>query len=131
HNVVRQAGSITIGQVGTGGQAENGQGHKPGIKQEKSAEVRISRVGNKSGRNRNRNAGYKIQGPMEKHTPRHRLQVWPSLKYTTCNQPQVMANCRSKPLVVESTRWPALVLQPTMQVSPTTIGKSIPDSITW
>ncbi|CAI9621867.1 unnamed protein product [Staurois parvus] len=27
------------------------------------------RVGNKSGRNRNRNAGYKIQGPMEKtHT---------------------------------------------------------------
>ncbi|CAI9567781.1 unnamed protein product, partial [Staurois parvus] len=72
--------------------------------------------------------GYKIQGPMEKHTPRHRLQVWPSLKYTTCNQPQVMANCRSEPLVVESTRWPALVLQPTRQVSPTTIGKSIPDS---
>ncbi|CAI9618998.1 unnamed protein product, partial [Staurois parvus] len=87
------------------------------------------RVGNKSGRNRNRNrnAGYKIQGPMEKHTPRPRLQVWPSLKYT-CNQPQVIANCRSEPLVVESTRWPALVLQPTRQVSPTTIGKSIPDS---
>ncbi|CAI9568940.1 unnamed protein product, partial [Staurois parvus] len=40
-SVVRQAGSITIGQVGTGGQAENSQGHKPGIKQEKSAEVRI------------------------------------------------------------------------------------------
>ncbi|CAI9591496.1 unnamed protein product, partial [Staurois parvus] len=38
---------------------------------------------------RNRNAGNKIQGPMEKHTPRHRLQFWPSLKYTTCNQPQV------------------------------------------
>ncbi|CAI9578770.1 unnamed protein product [Staurois parvus] len=37
---------------------------------------------------RNRNAGNKIQGPMEKHTPRPRLQVWPSLKYT-CNQPQV------------------------------------------
>ncbi|CAI9610045.1 unnamed protein product, partial [Staurois parvus] len=88
------------------------------------------RVGNKSGRNRNRNrnAGYKIQGPMEKHTPRHRLQVWPSLKYTTCNQLQVMANCRSEPLVVESTRWPALVLQPTRQVSPTTISKSIPDT---
>ncbi|CAI9589366.1 unnamed protein product, partial [Staurois parvus] len=85
------------------------------------------RVGNKSGRNRNRNAGYKIQGPMEKHTPRHRLQVWPFLKYT-CNQPQVMANCRSEPLVVESTCWPALVLQPTRQVSPTTIGKSIPDT---
>ncbi|CAI9621227.1 unnamed protein product, partial [Staurois parvus] len=84
------------------------------------------RVGNKSGRNRNRNAGYKLQGPMEKHTQSHRLQVWPSLKYT-CNQPQVMANCRSEPLVVESTRWPALVLQPTRQVSPTTTGKSIPD----
>ncbi|CAI9559369.1 unnamed protein product, partial [Staurois parvus] len=39
-SVVRQAGSITIGQVGTGGQAENSWGHKPGIKQEKSAEVR-------------------------------------------------------------------------------------------
>ncbi|CAI9588025.1 unnamed protein product [Staurois parvus] len=37
---------------------------------------------NQSDRNRNRNAGNKIQGPMEKHTPR------PSLKYT-CNQPQV------------------------------------------
>ncbi|CAI9533920.1 unnamed protein product [Staurois parvus] len=45
------------------------------------------RVGNKSDRdrNRNRNAGNKIQGPIGKHTPRHRLQVWPSLKYT-CNQ---------------------------------------------
>ncbi|CAI9537058.1 unnamed protein product [Staurois parvus] len=38
------------------------------------------RVGSESGRNRN--AG-KIQGPMEKHTPRPRLQVWPSLKYTS------------------------------------------------
>ncbi|CAI9564188.1 unnamed protein product, partial [Staurois parvus] len=70
----------------------------------------------------------RYRGHMEKHTPRHRLQVWPSLKYTTCNQPQVMANCQSEPLVVESTRWPALVLQPTRQVSPSTIGKSIPDS---
>ncbi|CAI9537828.1 unnamed protein product [Staurois parvus] len=32
---------------------------------------------------RNRNAGNKIQGPIEKHTPRHRLHVWPSLKYTS------------------------------------------------
>ncbi|CAI9597744.1 unnamed protein product, partial [Staurois parvus] len=31
-SVVRQAGSISIGQVGTGGQAENGRGHKPGIR---------------------------------------------------------------------------------------------------
>ncbi|CAI9531678.1 unnamed protein product, partial [Staurois parvus] len=72
----------------------------------------------------------RYRGPWKKHTPRHRLQVWPSLKYTTCNQPQVMAKCRIEPLVVESTRWPALVLQPTRQVSPTTIGKSIPDSYT-
>ncbi|CAI9613667.1 unnamed protein product, partial [Staurois parvus] len=39
-----------------------------------------------------------------------------------------MADCRSKLLVAESTRWPALVLQPTRQASPTTIGESIPDS---
>ncbi|CAI9544401.1 unnamed protein product, partial [Staurois parvus] len=40
----------------------------------------------------------------------------------------VLADCRSEPLVAESTRWPILVLQPTRQVSPTTIGESIPDS---
>ncbi|CAI9619961.1 unnamed protein product, partial [Staurois parvus] len=40
----------------------------------------------------------------------------------------VLADCRSEPLVAESTRWPVLVLQPTRQVSPTTIGESIPDS---
>ncbi|CAI9555457.1 unnamed protein product, partial [Staurois parvus] len=124
-SVVRQAGSITIGQVGTGGAGrENGRGHKPGIKQEKSAEVRI-----KQGRQqvRNRNAGNKIQGPMEKHTPRPRLQVWPSLKYTSVISFRCLADCRVESLVAESTRWPALVLQPTRQVSPTIIGKSIPD----
>ncbi|CAI9541887.1 unnamed protein product, partial [Staurois parvus] len=69
----------------------------------------------------------RYRGPMEKHTPRHRLQVWPSLKYT-CNQPQVFwLTCRVESLVAESTRWPALVLQPTRQVSPTIIGRSIPD----
>ncbi|CAI9544521.1 unnamed protein product, partial [Staurois parvus] len=40
----------------------------------------------------------------------------------------VLANCRSEPLVAESTHWPVLVLHPTKQVSPTTIGESIPDS---
>ncbi|CAI9536165.1 unnamed protein product, partial [Staurois parvus] len=40
----------------------------------------------------------------------------------------VLADCRSEPLVTESTRWPVLVLQPTRQVSPTTIGESIPDT---
>ncbi|CAI9598200.1 unnamed protein product, partial [Staurois parvus] len=83
------------------------------------------RVGNK---NRNRNAGYKIQGPMEKHTPRHRLQVWPSLKYTSVISFRCLAGCRVESLIAESTRWPALVLQPTRQVSPTITGKSIPDS---
>ncbi|CAI9567879.1 unnamed protein product, partial [Staurois parvus] len=39
----------------------------------------------------------------------------------------VLADCRSEPLVAESTHWPVLVLQPTRQVSPTTIGESIPD----
>ncbi|CAI9583664.1 unnamed protein product, partial [Staurois parvus] len=38
-----------------------------------------------------------------------------------------MADCRSELLVAESTRWPALVLQPTRQMSPTTFGESIPD----
>ncbi|CAI9558210.1 unnamed protein product, partial [Staurois parvus] len=82
-----------------------------------------SRVGNK-----NRNAGNKIQGPMEKHTPRHRLQVWPSLKYTSVISFRCLADCRVETLIAESTRWPALVLQPTRQVSPTITGKSIPDS---
>ncbi|CAI9570000.1 unnamed protein product, partial [Staurois parvus] len=95
-SVVRQARSITIEQVGTGGQAENGRGHKPGIKQEKSAEVMIKqgRQTSQSGRNRNRNAGNKIQGPMEKHTPRPRLQVWPSLKYTSVISFRCLADCR-------------------------------------
>ncbi|CAI9538674.1 unnamed protein product, partial [Staurois parvus] len=65
---------------------------------------------------------------MEKHTPRPRLQVWPSLKYI-CNQSQVLADCRVESLIAESTRWPALVLQPTRQVSPTIIGKSILDTL--
>ncbi|CAI9578454.1 unnamed protein product, partial [Staurois parvus] len=38
-----------------------------------------------------------------------------------------LADCRVESLIAESSRWPALVLQPTRQVSPTIIGKSIPD----
>ncbi|CAI9617546.1 unnamed protein product, partial [Staurois parvus] len=37
-----------------------------------------------------------------------------------------LADCRVESLIAESTRWPALVLQPTRQVSPTIFGKSIP-----
>ncbi|CAI9576063.1 unnamed protein product, partial [Staurois parvus] len=77
---------------------------------------------------RNRNAGNKIQGPIEKHTSRHRLQVWPSLKYTSVISFRCLADYRVESLIAESTRWPALVLQPTRQVSPTITGKSIPDS---
>ncbi|CAI9579112.1 unnamed protein product, partial [Staurois parvus] len=128
-SVVRQAGSITIGQVGTGSQAENGQGHKPGTKQEKSAEVRIrhgqqriSQTGTGTGMQVTR---YRAQ---EKHTPRQRMQVWPSLKYTCMISFRCLAGCRVESLIAGSTRWPALVLQPTRQVSPTITGKSIPDN---
>ncbi|CAI9564794.1 unnamed protein product [Staurois parvus] len=88
-----------------------------------------SESGRVSNQNRNRNAGNKIQGPMEKHTPRPRLQVWPSLKYTSVISFRCLADCRVESLIAESTRWPALVLQPTRQVSPTIIGKSIPDRL--
>ncbi|CAI9583833.1 unnamed protein product, partial [Staurois parvus] len=123
HNVIRQEVD-NFGQVGTGGAGrENGQGHKPGIK---TGEV--SRGQDQAGSaTRNRNAGFKIQGPMENHTPRHRLQVWPSLKYTCIISFRCLADCSVESLIAESTRWPALVLQPTRQLSPTIIGKSIPD----
>ncbi|CAI9535620.1 unnamed protein product, partial [Staurois parvus] len=69
------------------------------------------------------------QGLIEKHTPRPRLQVWPSLKYTCIISFRCLAGCRVESLIAESTRWPALVLQPTRQVSPTITGKSIPDTV--
>ncbi|CAI9618031.1 unnamed protein product, partial [Staurois parvus] len=103
-SVVRQAGS-TIGQVGTGGQAETGRGHKSGIKQEKTAEVRI-----RQGRQRVSQAGTgtgmqvtRYRGPWKKHTPRPRLQVWPSLKYTSVISFRCLADCRVESLIAEST----------------------------
>ncbi|CAI9587735.1 unnamed protein product, partial [Staurois parvus] len=71
------------------------------------------------------------QGPIEKHTPRPRLQVWSSLKYTCIISFRCLAGCRVESLIAESTRWPGLVLQPTRQVSPTITGKSIPDSVLY
>ncbi|CAI9578616.1 unnamed protein product, partial [Staurois parvus] len=124
-SVVRQAGSITIGQVGTGGQAENGRGHKPGIKTGEVAEVRIRQGRQRIRQEQEQECG--IQGPIEKHTPRQRLQVWPSLKYTCMISFRCLAGCRVESLIAGSTHWPALVLQPTRQVSPTITGKSIPD----
>ncbi|CAI9614245.1 unnamed protein product, partial [Staurois parvus] len=70
----------------------------------------------------------RIQGPGETHTPRQGLQVWPSLKYTCLSSFRCLAGCRVESLIAGSTRWPALVLQPTRQVSPTTTGKSIPNT---
>ncbi|CAI9577349.1 unnamed protein product, partial [Staurois parvus] len=126
-SVVRQSGSITIGQVGTGGQAENGRGHKPGIKQEKSAEVLI-----RQGRQQISQTGTGMQ------VTRYRGPWKNTHQGTNCrsghplNTPAIslrcLADCRVESLIAESTRWPALVLQPTRQVSPTIIGKSIPDS---
>ncbi|CAI9550829.1 unnamed protein product, partial [Staurois parvus] len=82
------------------------------------------RVGNE---NRNRNAGNKIQGPMEKNTH----QGTDCRSGHPLNTPAIslrcLADCRVESLIAESTRRPALVLQPTRQVSPTIIGKSIPD----
>ncbi|CAI9608568.1 unnamed protein product, partial [Staurois parvus] len=83
---------------------------------------------NQSDRNRNRNAGNKIQGPMEKNTH----QGTDCRSGHPLNTPAIslrcLADCRVESLIAESTRWPALVLQPTRQVSPTIIGKSIPDT---
>ncbi|CAI9604615.1 unnamed protein product, partial [Staurois parvus] len=124
----RQAGRVNINWAGRYRRSRRREWSGSQARDQNRRSQQRSGSGRVSNKDRNRNAGYKKQGPMEKHTPRPRLQVWPSLKYT-CNQPQVMANCRSEPLVVESTRWPALVLQPTRQVSPTTIGKSIPDKL--
>ncbi|CAI9573735.1 unnamed protein product, partial [Staurois parvus] len=98
-----------------------------GSEQEKSAEVRIKQ-GQQQDRNRdrNRNAGTRYRA-QEKHTPRQRLQVWASLKYTCISSFRCLAGCRVESLIAGSTCWPALVLQPTRQVSPTITGKSIPD----
>ncbi|CAI9606434.1 unnamed protein product, partial [Staurois parvus] len=66
-------------------------------------------------------------GPRRNTTPRQSLQVWPSLKYTCISSFRCLADCRVESLIAGSTRWPALVLQPTRQVSPTITGKSIPN----
>ncbi|CAI9561365.1 unnamed protein product, partial [Staurois parvus] len=99
-----------------GSEQENGQ-TKPGSEQ--------GMVSNESDRNRIAGTGYRAQ---EKHTPRQSLQVWPSLKYTSISSFRCLAGCKVESLIAGSTRWPALVLQPIRQVSPTIAGQSIPDS---
>ncbi|CAI9540266.1 unnamed protein product, partial [Staurois parvus] len=84
-----------------------------------------NRVSNKTG------TGMQEQdtGPRKKtHTPRPSLQVWPSLKYTSISSFRCLTGCKVESLIAGSTRWPALVLQPIRQVSPTIAGQSIPDS---
>ncbi|CAI9595528.1 unnamed protein product, partial [Staurois parvus] len=95
-----------------------------GSEQEKSAEVRIKQ-GQQQDRNRNAGTRYRAQ---EKHTPRQSLQVWPSLKYTSISSFRCLAGCKVESLIAGSTRWPALVLQPIRQLSPTIAGQSIPDT---
>ncbi|CAI9612006.1 unnamed protein product, partial [Staurois parvus] len=51
----------------------------------------------------------------------HSLNTTPAISF------RCLADCRGESLIAESSRWPALVLQPTRQASPTVIGKSIPD----
>ncbi|CAI9614963.1 unnamed protein product, partial [Staurois parvus] len=99
-----------------------------GSEQERSAEVRIKQGQQQDrNRNRNRNAGTRYRA-QEKHTPRQSLQVWPSLKYTSISSFRCLTGCKVESLIAGSTRWPALVLQPIRQVSPTVAGQSIPDS---
>ncbi|CAI9617056.1 unnamed protein product, partial [Staurois parvus] len=123
-SVVRQAGSITNGQVGTGGSGREWSGSQARDQNRRSQQrSRSSRVSNKTGTGcRNR-----MQGPGKTHTPRPSLQVWPSLKYTCISSFRCLAGCRVESLIAGSTRWPALVLQPIRQVSPTIAGQSIPD----
>ncbi|CAI9596655.1 unnamed protein product, partial [Staurois parvus] len=125
---VRQPGSITIGQVGTGGSGREWSGSQA---RDQTGEVnrgpdQAGSATNQSDRNRNRNAGNKIQGPMETHTKAQTAGL-AILNTPAISLRFVLADCRIESLIAESTRWPALVLQPTRQVSPTIIGKSIPD----
>ncbi|CAI9598696.1 unnamed protein product, partial [Staurois parvus] len=103
-------------------------GQKPGIKQEKSAEVRI-----RQGRQQISQTGTGMQltryrGPWKNTHQGTDCRSGHPFKYTSVISFRCLADCRVESLIAESTRWPALVLQPTRQVSPTIIGKSIPDS---
>ncbi|CAI9538418.1 unnamed protein product, partial [Staurois parvus] len=128
----RQAGRVNINWAGRyrGEQAENGRGHKPGIRSRRM--VRQSQ-GSEQGQQRIRQeqeqgagTGYRAQ---EKHTPPWQsLQVWPSLKYTSIISSRCLTGCKVESLIAGSTRWPALVLQLIRQVSPTIAGQSIHDS---
>ncbi|CAI9617059.1 unnamed protein product, partial [Staurois parvus] len=106
-SVVRQAGSITNGQVGTGGSGREWSESQARDQNRRSQQrSRSSRVSNKTGTG----TGYRnrMQGPGKTHTPRQSLQVWPSIKYTCISSFRCLAGCRVEPLIAGSTRWPAL-----------------------
>ncbi|CAI9610593.1 unnamed protein product, partial [Staurois parvus] len=122
----RQAGRVNNNRAGR----YRGSGREWSGSQARDQNRRSSRgpdqAGSATNQTGNRNAGYRAH---RKHTPRPRLQVWPSLKYTCIISFRCLAGCRVESLTAGSTRWPALVLQPTRQVSPTITGKSIPDMV--
>ncbi|CAI9595532.1 unnamed protein product, partial [Staurois parvus] len=96
-----------------------------GSEQEKSAEVRIKQ-GQQQDRNRNAGTRYRAQ---EKNTHQGRVcRSGHPLKYTNISSFRCLAGCKVESLIAGSTRWPALVLQPIRQLSPTIAGQSIPDS---
>ncbi|CAI9582506.1 unnamed protein product, partial [Staurois parvus] len=123
-----QAGRVNNNQAGRyRGSGREWSGHKPGIKQEKSAEVRI-----RQSRQQISQTGTGMQVTRYRGPWKNTHQGTDCRSGHPLNTPAIslrcLADCRVESLIAESTRWPALVLQPTRQVSPTIIGKSIPDS---
>ncbi|CAI9538600.1 unnamed protein product, partial [Staurois parvus] len=92
-----------------------GRGHKPGIKQEKSAEVRI-RQGRQQISQTGTGTGMQVtryRGPWKNtHTKAQTAGSGHPLN-TPAISLRCLADCRVESLIAESTRWPALVLQPT------------------
>ncbi|CAI9569258.1 unnamed protein product, partial [Staurois parvus] len=78
-SVVRQAGSISIGQVGTGGASGDWSGSQARDQNRRSQQrFRSGRV------SKGTETGCRTDtGPRTNTTPRQSLQVWPSLKYTS------------------------------------------------
>ncbi|CAI9561736.1 unnamed protein product, partial [Staurois parvus] len=80
-SVVRQAGSISIGQVGTGGASGDWSGSQARDQNrdgQERAGIRAGEVSSGSETGCRTETGYRAQ---DKHTPRQSLWVWPSLKY--------------------------------------------------
>ncbi|CAI9554777.1 unnamed protein product, partial [Staurois parvus] len=126
----RQAGRVNNNRAGRyRGSGREWSGSQARDQTEKSAEVRI-----RQGRQRVSQAGTgtgmqvtRYRGPWKNTHQGTDCRSGHPLN-TPAISLRCLADCRVESLIAESTRWPALVLQPTRQVSPTIIGKSIPDS---